>query len=67
MDFERTEARNHAILAVHRALVDSHALEEAYVDYYPLFPTNEFAERVMDTWRNVSLEDAAIKFAVSGL
>ncbi len=52
MEPERTEDRNDAILAVHRALVETYALKEAglplVMDYYSEDPTEDYAERVAE-------------------
>ena len=52
MEPERTENRNDAILAVHRALVETYALKEAglplVMDYYSEDPTEDYTERVAE-------------------
>ncbi len=52
MEPERTEERNDAILAVHRALVETYALKEAglplVMDYYSEDPTDDYTERVAE-------------------
>ena len=45
--------------------LDLEGAEQLYLDEEPLYPARASAP-VSDTWRSISLEDSAIKFAVSG-